>query len=116
MSTGFFDCEVECARLRAELAAAQATNAKLREALKRAGEAVAYESHDDSVGYYVCCQVATYRPHAKGCYIQAALALPTDDSVLQERLAQERERCAKVCEELGMIGHWHYTAAIRSMK
>lgn len=80
MSTGFNDCEVECARLRVALAAAQATNANLREALKRAGEAVAYESHDDSVGYYVCCQVATYRPHAKGCYIQAALALPTDDS------------------------------------
>ena len=54
--------------------------------------------------------------NAKGCYIQEALAIPTDDSVLQERLAQERERCAKVCEELGMIGHWHYTAAIRSMK
>ena len=34
MSTGFNDCEVECARLRVALAAAQATNAKLREALQ----------------------------------------------------------------------------------
>ena len=34
MSTGFFSWENECARLRAELAAAQATNAKLREALQ----------------------------------------------------------------------------------
>ena len=34
MSTGFFSWENECARLRVALAAAQATNAKLREALQ----------------------------------------------------------------------------------
>lgn len=28
------------------------------------------------------------------------LAVPNDDSALQERLAQERERCAKVVEDL----------------
>ena len=71
MSTGFFSWENECARLRAELAAAQATNAKLREALQD------IRSHATPIG----CRLAS-----------KALAIPTDDSVLQERLAQEQER------------------------
>ena len=61
MSTGFNDCEVECARLRVALAAAQATNAKLREALQDIRSRLASK----------------------------ALAIPADDSALQE---QERER------------------------
>ena len=64
MSTGFNDCEVECARLRVALAAAQATNAKLREALQDIRSRLASK----------------------------ALAIPADDSALQERLAQEQER------------------------
>ena len=68
MSTGFNDCEVECARLRVALAAAQATNAKLREALQD------IRSHATPIG----CRLAS-----------KALAIPADDSALQE---QERER------------------------
>ena len=37
-------------------------------------EATAYASHEDSVGYRVCCQVPSYLPHTKGCYLRAALA------------------------------------------
>ena len=43
------------------------------EALKRASEAIGYASHEDSVGYRICCQVQSYNPHEKDCYIIATL-------------------------------------------
>lgn len=43
-----------------------------------------------------------------------ALALPSSTDTLDAALKAERERCAKVCEELGMLGHWHFAASIRS--
>ena len=51
----------------------------------------------------------------------AALQIPNDDSALQERLAQERERCAKVCEECDTNhvytnGSIKCAKALRSMK
>lgn len=46
------------------------------EFLKRLAESQAYTSHEDSVGYRVCCNVASYKPHTKDCelwnLIQAA--------------------------------------------
>lgn len=44
------------------------------EALVRCEDATAYASHEDSCGYRVCCQVRSYKPHAPGCYLAAALA------------------------------------------
>lgn len=44
------------------------------EALVRCEAATAYASHEDSCGYRVCCQVRSYKPHAPGCYLAAALA------------------------------------------
>ncbi len=46
--------------------------------------------------------------------VQDALALPTDDSALMVRLKEERERCAKVADELGVIGET-VAGKIRSM-
>jgi hypothetical protein len=45
-----------------------------KEALEQASEATAYVSHDDTVGYRVCCDVASYLPHKKDCYLREALA------------------------------------------
>lgn len=57
-----------------ELQAIQAREAKLREALGK------YRGQVDRFGEHTSVE---------------ALAIPTDDSALQERLAQERERCAE---------------------
>lgn len=63
--------------LRTGIAAAQAREAKLREALS-------------GCAYWMTAML----PDA----IQEALALPADDSVLKAVRKVERERCAKVCE------------------
>ena len=48
-----------------------------------------------------------------------ALAIPNDSSALEARLAQERERCAKVCEEveptISSSATLECASAIRSM-
>ena len=44
------------------------------EVLERAKDATAYSSHDDSVGYQVCCGHASYMPHDKGCYLTLAIS------------------------------------------
>ena len=44
-----------------------------------------------------------------------ALAIPNDDSALQERLKEERERCAKVCAEVGQTLGSILAESIRSM-
>lgn len=62
-----------------DLAAAQAREAQLREALD---EVDAFSSHAE-----------LYRA------VQKALALPTDDTALRARLKAERERCAKFVQE-----------------
>ena len=63
--------------LKAELAASQAREAKLREAL--------LECNHYDVGSY-------------GADLsREALAIPHDDSALKERLMKERERCADLC-------------------
>ena len=71
-------------REREQLVAAQAREAKLREALIHIR---------DTSGL----RTGTNVFHLE---IQKVLALPTDDSALMERLKEERERCAKVCDEL----------------
>ena len=45
----------------------------MAEALESAKESIAYSSHDDSVGYYVCCQTASYMPHRKDCRLNKVL-------------------------------------------
>jgi hypothetical protein len=42
--------------------------------LREQADKQAYASHDDSVGYRVCCGVASYRPHRKDCELAAMLA------------------------------------------
>ena len=42
-------------------------------ALSTAEGAEGYESHEDSVGYRVCCQVPSYMPHTKDCRLHKAL-------------------------------------------
>lgn len=63
----------EGCKLERDLAAAEAVIEKCEETLQAASEATAYSSHDDSCGYRVCCQVASYKPHAKDCYLSATL-------------------------------------------
>ncbi len=45
----------------------------MAEVLESAKESIAYSSHDDSVGYYVCCQTASYMPHQKDCRLNKVL-------------------------------------------
>lgn len=42
-------------------------------ALTEAAEASGYSSHDDSVGYRICCQVASYMPHKPTCALPQAI-------------------------------------------
>lgn len=67
------------AQMMSELAAVQAREAKLREALSKAIET----TYSDTL-------FAQWK---------SLLALPHDDSALKERLRQEREACAKVCDD-----------------
>lgn len=48
--------------------------------------------------------------------ISEALALPTDDTALQARLKEERERCAVECEQHGPTIGRIFASKIRSMK
>ena len=64
----------------------------------------------------------TYGVHdsEEECAVCTAVGTPNDDSALQERLVQERERCAKVCEEveptISSSATLECASAIRSMK
>lgn len=82
--------------LKEQLTASQAREAKLREALEEANALNinwSSEAEPEVLAYY-----SEYRKViAMG---KEALAIPTDDAALKERLKEERERCAKVCEEL----------------
>ena len=92
-------------RLARNLLASQAREAKLREALEDIKFCTAPEPDDGS--------------HHENAYLIATetVALPTDNTALQQRLAEERERCAKVCEDkYGGIEACHCADAIRSMK
>ena len=44
------------------------------EALEKAATAVGYDSHEDSVGYKICCGNRSYEPHAKSCDLMKTLA------------------------------------------
>lgn len=86
-----------------ELAAAQAQIVQLREALK-----VVEDGIDDCWAVNCPAEMNVFR---------AAIAIPTDDTALRERLAQERERCAKELEEIAdLYSPEDCAAAIRSMK
>lgn len=67
-----------------ELAASQAREEKLRSAL---------EDYDKQVSEY-----DGRTSKELGDRIKSLLALPTDDTALQARLKEERERCKKECE------------------
>lgn len=73
-----------------KLAAAQAREAKLREVLRRIADCPGDN------------RLATAMRWAA-----EAITLPTDDTALRERLAAERERCAKVRDN----NAWDYTRA-----
>lgn len=91
------------ARMNEQLAASQAREAKLRWALADDSFAITFQS----MGQYRSALLK--------------LALPTDDSALQERLKEERERCAKLIENYDTCGDntqaWQdrFAEAIRSM-
>ena len=70
--------------LREQLIATQAREAKLREALGK------YRGQVDRFGEHTSVE---------------ALAIPTDDSALMERLREERERVIKVCEQWDVNQH-----------
>lgn len=82
-----------------QLSAAQATIAKLREVMRLVQNLDYFREHN-----YLAHQV------------DEALALPSDDTTLQERLAAERERCAKELEEVGTEEFLYAASVIRSMK
>lgn len=74
---------------RAQLAAAQATNVKLREAITLAVGSMPHEpafSIADTL-------------------LKALATPPGDDSALKECLKAQRERCAKVCENTVVMAH-----------
>lgn len=75
--------------LQAELAAAQAREAKLRDALNIA--------------------IMT------GCFRADAIAMPADDSALRERLRAERERIITLLLKLGALDDGDYINAIRAL-
>jgi len=75
--------------LQQQVAAAQAREAKLREAIE----------------YYAAGGF-------NGTKLQAIRTLPADDTALKERLAQEREKCAMLAQVAGAI---HVADTIRSM-
>jgi hypothetical protein len=83
-----------------ELAAAQVQIAQLREALETI-------SDGENWGEDGCWESSSYPDEIA----MEALAIPTDTTALDARLAQERERCAVVAEKSEWIA-----AQIRSMK
>lgn len=87
-------------KLEALLAASQVREAKLREALQ-----------------YCAVQPGYLSAHhnAQHCHAQNALnSIPTDDTALRERLAEERERCADRVGDREIFGG--AATVIRSMK
>ena len=66
--------DLDLNELERENAALRERIEELEKAVVRAMEATAFASHDDSVGYRVCCDVRSYEPHKKNCYLRAALA------------------------------------------
>ena len=93
-----------------QLAAAQAVNEKLRE---RIVETTTEDMHGKV--WRICCCTQTHEAHTDYCI----LAIPTDTTTtLQQRLAEEREKCAERIETVD--GEWitkvAASALIRSMK
>lgn len=86
------------------LAASQAREQQLREALER-NEREIYHLRADR-GW---TNQSEFRP-------SEILALPTDDTALQARLKEERERCAVECEQHGPTIGRIFASKIRSMK
>jgi hypothetical protein len=78
----------------AERDALRASERRMREALEEAIEydgGVRFLNYDDSIGDRACCNVVSYRPHQKDCWVlkaRAALITPTDphndDSINQK--------------------------------
>lgn len=104
--------------LRRLLAAAQAREAKLRSVLQwvlRASDLSLKE-----IGAYMVENGIASMPASEGTAesfsalqaVREAIALPTDDSALMERLEEEREKCAL---EAMHWGNEHMAAKIRSM-
>lgn len=87
-----------------QLAASQAREKKLREAFRTIAE--------DAVE----CDHNGWPRQSPRAYARAQLALPTDDTALQARLKEERERCAVECEQHGPTIGRIFASKIRSMK
>lgn len=83
-----------------QLAASQALEQQLREALaSEHADHVSLASSELGIDPWEC----------------EALALPSDDTALQARLKEEREKCAVKCEQHGQTLGSILAAAIRSM-
>jgi hypothetical protein len=90
------------------LIAAQADNARLREALERYVKAIDdLYKHNDATRSAVVQYFGVLHP-------QEAIATQPDHAALDARLKEERERCAKVCEEESDSG-FMFSSAIRSL-
>lgn len=108
------------AQTQEQLAAAQATIERLREALEAVETTCSYNGQEDEIGEHSCCHEPSYRPHSPDCWTHLrtkALALPNDTTALDARLAQERTEIADTCDcfhERGMTPA-ECAAHIRSM-
>lgn len=98
------------------IAAAQATNERLREALQKGHRQLIYKlggTYKDGYG-------GSDRDAEAAVLMYEALALPNDTTALDARLAAERERCAKVAQKFEPDERCDYVTytsdAIRSMK
>lgn len=88
----------EIASLRDQLAAAQAYGAKLREAILSAQDGSCACSVQDS-------RLSTHKEYCGARILSDAFDLPYNDSALRERLAAEREKCAKLVEDNAFACH-----------
>lgn len=88
----------EIARLRDQLAAAQAREATLREAILSAQDGSCACSVQDS-------RLSTHKEYCGARILSDAFDLPYNDSALRERLAAEREKCAKLVEDNAFACH-----------
>lgn len=100
---------------RCQLAAAQATIERLREALEAVETTCSYNGPEDEIGEHSCCHELSYLPHSPDCWTHLrtkALALPNDTTALDARLKEEREKCAMLAQ---VAGAKHVTDTIRRM-
>lgn len=112
-----YSLAVELDETKKQLEAAQARKAQLREAMaevetryralltEKDAEAEKYKTEGDMYGwnFHMGAHSGAVNTHLFLTQLIKLLALPHDASALKERLKAERERCAKVCEEIEQL-------------